>query len=197
MPFSSQEPNSELPPDRGVAAQNCDDETQLRPPLDVFSADCLRQRWIGETLLAIARGRMTAEDVQRVVDYLANTHDRRRRLDDDLFFPMLDEHCNSEDNIADLISRLHSTHADNVCSAQSAMAVVKAAAGRQGLCADDERVLIVFAQDILQRAAIMKAALFPIACVRLDDADLTTISDALRELNGDIKNTMTNDRGTQ
>lgn len=177
--------------------RTCVDEFQHVTASDVFGADYLRQRKIGEAILAIANARSGSGNLQEAHDYVDAVHGPRLRVDDDIFFPQLRHHCLPEDNIEKLIGQLDDADDNEAWSSQAVAKILEKATQGNRIVTEDERILTEFAERLLKRAATTKAALFPIACVRFDDAALTTLCDALRALDGETENTMNNHRGTQ
>lgn len=148
-------------------------------------------------MIAFAQGRAGAADIANASAYLKSTYARRLQIDSDIFFPLLRDRCLSEDNIDTLIGRLDNTDGVDAPSASAAATLIDNAAADQILTEHDLRLLESTAEKILKRAAITKAALFPIACVRFDNAAMSKLVDALRAVDSDWENPMTNKRGTQ
>lgn len=182
---------------RQESEPSCVDGVKSLPPSDVFDLDYRRRRWIGETLNAIACGRASAADIRNARDYFETTHARRLQTDKDIFFPLLRDHCSPEDKIEELIGKLDNADGiDGLSSSDAATVIDNATAGRP-LVDHDQRLLEFISGQILKRAAITKAALIPIACVRFDDAAMSILVDALRTVDNDLENLIHNHRGTQ
>lgn len=162
------------------------DPRLLGNPLDFIAEDHLRERQICALIDSIANAAgADADDLDNVLSFLGEELEMHLQDEEDGLFPLMREKCDAEDEIGDVIERLHSDHA-RITSVvpQVRQSLKQLLAGRSALIEADRQMLAEFANDTRRHLIVENAIILPIARARLNAADLDGLRSGMLKRRG-------------
>lgn len=156
----------------------------VRQPLDFLAAEHQRQRQGADLLALAADGRCDAADIDSLIDFLGAGFGAHAADIESALFPILRRRCRDEDAIDALIALIAEERKDDDALTAKVADILLDLKSRGALRVGDRDRMRRLAARLRRRLAIEGGILMPIARVRLDEAALSALADALEERRG-------------
>jgi iron-sulfur cluster repair protein YtfE (RIC family) len=156
-------------------------------PLDLIFVEHLRQREAAQIMSLIADGVERArpdqcEIYRRLGEFLSHDLLRHTVEEETVFFPILREFCEPEDDIERVLTRLSEEHERDRARETGIRLALQDAAEGGPMDQDSRRKLRDFAEHLRQHIALEDAIVLPIAQTRFDPRALARLDAGIRLL---------------